>query len=135
MTSSADKSSGLLDTSVIVDFQSLRERLPQQFAISTVTLAELSSGLHTTDDPVKRAQRQMRLQWLDAKIEPLPFDAEAARTYGSVAALVLAIGRKPRKRIADLQIASTAISRGMPLYTRNPDDFKGLDAFLDVVAL
>ncbi|WP_046468015.1 type II toxin-antitoxin system VapC family toxin [Allosalinactinospora lopnorensis] len=135
MTDSAQVSRGLLDTSVIVDFQALGDRLPDEFAISAITLAELSAGLHTTNDPLKRAQRQLRLQWIESTFAPLPFDTEAARAYGSVAALVLAAGRKPRKRVADLQIASISITHGFPLYTRNPEDFKGLEAFLDVVAL
>lgn len=126
---------GLLDTSVAVDFQTLGDRLPRELAISAVTLAEISAGLHTTTDPVKRAQRQLRLQWIESAFNPLPFDAESARTYGSLSALVVAMGRKPRKRVADLQIASVAVTNGYPLYTRNPGDFKGLEAFLNVVAL
>jgi predicted nucleic acid-binding protein len=30
-------------------------------------------------------------------------------------------------------IAATAASLGLPLYTRNPDDFKGLESQLNVV--
>lgn len=126
---------GILDTTVIVDFRHLQDRLPDEIAITSVTLAELASGLHTTNDPVKQAQRQLRLQWIESAFDPLPFDVEAARTYGSIAGLVLANGRKLRRRTADLQIASIAIANGMSLYTRNPDDFKGLDVFLNVVAL
>ncbi|MGH8794569.1 MAG: hypothetical protein ACRDXX_18205 [Stackebrandtia sp.] len=61
--------------------------------------------------------------------------AAAARTFGSLSGLVVAAGRKPRKRIADPQIASTAVADGVALYTRNPDDFNGLGGLLNVVAM
>ncbi len=77
-------------------------------AISATTLAELASGPHTTDDPAERAVRQARLQWTETHFSPLWFDDEAARSYGLMATLSVAYGRKPRKRIADLLIAATA---------------------------
>jgi predicted nucleic acid-binding protein len=63
----------------------------------------------------------------------LPFDAAAARAFGQVSAAVLAVGRKTRSRLADLMIASVAVSNGLPLYTSNPDDFRGLDVLMTVV--
>ncbi|MFD0560436.1 hypothetical protein FB566_3911 [Stackebrandtia endophytica] len=135
MTDEPGRSKGLLDTSVIIDLDGLRSLLPEDLSISAVTLAELSSGIYSSDDPIKRVQRQLRLQWVEATFNCHPFDAEAARTYGSLSGLVIAMGRKPRKRMADLQIASIAVANGLPLYTRNPGDFKGLDSFLNVVGL
>ena len=135
MTDRPGTSSGLLDTSVVVDVAQLADKIPDDSAISAVTLAELSAGLHTPAKPEAKAERQLRLQWVERTFDPLPFDAEAARVYGSLAALVEASGRKPRKRIADLQIAATAVTNGLALYTRSPDDFRGLAAFLHVVAL
>jgi predicted nucleic acid-binding protein len=46
---------------------------------------------------------------------------------------VVAIGRKPRRRLADLMIASTAIAEGLPLYTINPAGYAGLEKLLVVV--
>ncbi|MFD0747489.1 hypothetical protein ACFQ1L_41010 [Phytohabitans flavus] len=75
------------------------------------------------------------MQHAESTFDPLPFDADAARAFGRVAAAVLAAGRKPRRRIADLMIASIAAVNDLPLYTTNPDDFAGLDGLLDVVAV
>ena len=57
----------------------------------------------------------------------MPFDTEAARTFGLVSAAVVAAGRRPRRRIADLMIASIAVANQLALYTTNPGDFIGLD--------
>lgn len=73
------------------------------------------------------------LQRTEATFEPLPFDTEAARTFGLVSAAVVAAGRKPRRRIADLMIASIVIANRLPLYTTNPSDFAGLDDLATVV--
>ena len=53
----------------------------------------------------------------------------------SVFAAVRAAGRTPRPRLADLLIAATAASIGLPLYTRNPADFAGLEAIVAVQAV
>lgn len=62
-----------------------------------------------------------------------PFDAEAARVYGRVTAAVVAAGRKPRRRIADLMITATAIAEDLSLYTTNPGDCAGLERLIRVV--
>jgi len=134
---------GLLDTNILI----LRRwidgaELPEEMAISAVTLAELSAGPHEVrsndeqnayDERAERARRMSVLQRAEADFEPIPFDAEAARIYGEVSAASIAIGRKPRARVADLMIASTAIAERLPLFTTNPDDFRGLDHLLTVV--
>ena len=48
---------------------------------------------------------------------------------------VVAAGPTHRSRVADLLIAATAHANRLPLYTRNPDDFTGLDALVTIVAL
>ena len=134
---------GLLDTNILI----LRRwvdgaELPDEMAISAVTLAELSAGPHEVrgndeqsayDERAERARRMSVLQRAEADFDPIPFDAEAARAYGQVSAASIAIGRKPRARVADLMIASTAIAEGLPLFTTNPDDFRGLEHLLTVV--
>jgi predicted nucleic acid-binding protein len=128
---------GLIDTSVIIDLEQMeREDLPLEVAVSAITLAELAAGPHATADRAERARRQDRLQRAEATFEPLPVDAEVARAYGRVYAATAASGRKARgRRAVDLLIAATAVAAGLPLYTRNPDDFLGLSDLLEIVSV
>jgi predicted nucleic acid-binding protein len=130
----ARRTRGLLDTSVVIDLERIDEgSLPDEAAISAVTLAELAAGTHATGDPAERARRQDRLQRTEATFAPLPFDTGAARAYGRIYAAVAAQGRKARgRRALDLLIAATALAADVPLYTRNPEDFRGLDVLLEI---
>lgn len=132
----AETKTGLLDTSVVIDLGVIEPGdLPEEASISAITMAELSAGPHATADPAERARRQDRLQQLESWVEPTPFDGECARAYGRVYAAVLASGRRPRRRVADLLIAATAVAAGMPLYTRTASDFQGLEEILTVVSV
>ncbi|MBO1412997.1 type II toxin-antitoxin system VapC family toxin [Streptomyces sp. FH025] len=139
----AEYQQGLLDTNIMI----LRKwvdpaELPTEMAISAITLAELSAGPHEVrrneeqkdyDEYAERARRLDVLQRAENEFDPIPFDADAARIYGRVCAAVVGAGRKPRRRIADLMIAAIAIAEDLPLFTTNPDDFKGLEGLLTVV--
>ncbi len=110
--------------------------LPEEASISALTLAELAAGPHATDDPAERARRQDRLQRAEAYFDPLPFDVDAARAFGRLSAKVREQGRSPRgRRVVDLLIAATAMAGDLPLYTRNPADFSGLDALVEVTVV
>lgn len=106
---------GILDTSVIVDLDRLdASQLPEEVAISTVTLAELSGDPSATTDPAERARRQDRLQRTEAAFDPMPFDIRSARAYGRVHAAVVEQGRQSRRGFADLLIAATALAEDSP---------------------
>jgi predicted nucleic acid-binding protein len=125
---------GLIATNIVIHLASLPpEQLPDEMVISAVTLAELSAGPHHTADPAERARRISILQHAEATFDPLPFDAEAGRAYGLICAAVLAAGRRPRRRVADLMIASIATVNRLPLYTTNPGNFAGLDQLLTLM--
>jgi predicted nucleic acid-binding protein len=126
---------GLIDTSVAVDLTSIeRERLPAMIAVSALTLAELVVGTASASDELKRARRQQRLQYIEANVEPLPFELRCYRAYGPVYAAVLHIGRKARgARAIDLMIAATALAHRLPLYTRNAKDLCGLEELIEIV--
>ncbi|MCK0177607.1 type II toxin-antitoxin system VapC family toxin [Mycolicibacterium sp. F2034L] len=104
-------------------------------AKSAVTVAELAAGPLLAGTPVEAAKRQSRLQEVESLMEPIAFDANAARSYGLIVAAVVRGGRKPRSRFADLLIAATAHANGLDLYTRNADDFSGLEGLVNVVAV
>ena len=127
---------GMLDTSVVIDMDTIDvDLLPDESAIAAVTLAELAAGPHAARSDDERARRQDRLQWAAQTWDPLPFDTNAARMYGRVFAAMRVSGRSTRSRLADLLIASTAASNGLVLYTRNPNDFMGLEQLLSVNTL
>jgi hypothetical protein len=124
----------LLDTSVVIDLDRLAaDVLPRQMAVSAVTMAELAAGPAATSDEAERARRQDRLQRAEATFDPLPLDNEAARAYGRIYAAVRAHGRIPRRRFAALLIAAVALANSLPIVTRNPADFAGLEDLIDIV--
>jgi predicted nucleic acid-binding protein len=110
-------------------------QLPEEVAISTVTLAELSAGPSATTDVSERARRQDRLQRTEAAFEPMPFDIRSARAYGRVHAAVVEQGRQPRRKFADLLIAATALAEDLPVVTRNGKDFLGLEGLVTVIEI
>ena len=127
--------SGLLDTSVVIDWHdpAVVAALPDEVAISAITGAELAAGPHLAATATEAAKRQARLQEVESRLEPIPFDAVAARSYGLIVAAVVSEARKPRSRFADLLIAAIAHANGLDLYTRNGDDFTGLEELVRVV--
>ncbi|MGH9164942.1 MAG: type II toxin-antitoxin system VapC family toxin [Acidimicrobiales bacterium] len=119
---------GVLDTSTLVLIDRLDpDALPAEPVITAVTLAELSVGPLVATSDRERAARQARLQQTEAAFDPLPFDAQAARAFGAVAASLRASGRKSAARAFDAMIAATALAKGLPVYTCNPRDFEGIE--------
>lgn len=139
----AEHEQGLLGTDIMILRRWIApEELPAEMAISAITLAELSAGPHQVrsnaeqddyDERIERARRMDVLQRAENEFDPIPFTADAARIYGRVCAAVISSGRKPRRRVADLMIAAIAIAERLPLFTTDPDDFKGLDDLLTIV--
>jgi predicted nucleic acid-binding protein len=117
----AETERGLLDTSVFVARQSGRPlgALPAAGAISVVTVAELHLGVLMADDPAVRSQRLRTLTSVQAHFEPLPIDAEVARTFAELVAEARRLGRRPK--IMDCWIAATAVAHGLPVYTQDED--------------
>ena len=109
--------------------------LPDEIAISAISAAELAAGPHLATDQVEAAKRQARLQEVESTLEPIPFDGATARSYGLIVAAVVGEGRTPRSRFADLLIAATAHANQLDLYTRNADDFTGLETLVRVIAV
>lgn len=119
---------GLLDTNALIDLADLDPAsLPATPLICAITLAEISVGPLVAKTADEQAARQLLLQQAEADFDPLPFDAAAARTFGSVAASLRQAGRKPTARAYAALIAAVAISQDLPLFTANPVDFQGIN--------
>lgn len=127
---SAGRGRAILDTSIVIDRAG---PFSEEVAISAVTLAELHWGVLIASAET-RPERLRRLIEIERRFDPLPVDEAVADSYGRVAATVTAIGRQPRRRTMDLLIAATAHAHSARLYTRNPDDFRGLENLIDVIA-
>ena len=123
----------VLDTSVVIatDIAPLEGEL----AVSAITLAELHFGVLVATQRKVRAERLRRLLVLQRTFDALPVDEAVAASYGQVAAAVVDARRQPRARSMDLVIAATAHAHSARLYTRNADDFDGLDDLIDVVTV
>jgi toxin FitB len=132
-TLTAGRQRAVLDTSVLLSDDVAP--LPGELAISAASLAELHFGVLVTRDEGVRADRLRRLGLIESQFEALPVDASVARAYGHLAAAIVAAGRQPRARVMDLLIAATAAAHLATLYTRNPDDLRGLEDLLPVVAV
>ena len=126
----------LLDTSVVIDFPAQRvAEVCDEVAVSAVMIGELHYGVTAAPDPLTQMYRRRRVQAILDRFEVLPFDAPAAEYCGTLAALVRQIGRNPRPRRMDLQIAATAARYDLMLLTRNCNDFGGLESALEVIDL
>jgi len=125
----------LLDTSVVIDYPTDAVAAhADAVAVSTITLAELSYGLHT-EDPLLNAAREDRYHWIVDTFDPIPFDTASARIYGALCANVRAIGRDPKPRRFDILIAAVAVALGIPLITRNETDFRGIHSALRIITV
>jgi predicted nucleic acid-binding protein len=121
-------SRAVLDTSVLIAREQgrpLQRQLPDQVAISVVSIAELELGVLVAADADTRAQRLRTLSEVRALASALPIDERTASAYAELAARSLVAGRKPR--IHDTWIAATALVNQTEVWTQDQDftDFAG----------
>ncbi|QIS08939.1 type II toxin-antitoxin system VapC family toxin [Nocardia arthritidis] len=125
---------GLLDTCVLIDIDTVDDtRLPIQPKISTITVAELGLGVALAGSPEILTLRTEQMLEIEHVFDALPFTDTAARRFMTMANLIAVGGRNPKPRKMDLMIAAIASVNDLPLFTRNADDFRGLDQLLTVV--
>lgn len=114
---------GLLDTSVFIAAESGRPldetAIPEETALSVVTLAELQAGVLAAADVAVRARRMATLAAV-ADIEVVEIDESAALMWAHMRVHLAQAGR--RCNVNDLWIAATAASRGWAVVTQD-DDF------------
>jgi predicted nucleic acid-binding protein len=122
---------GILDTSAVILLgQVSPAALPRTPRITSITLAELSVGPLVAKDENERLIRQARLLQAEADFDPIPFDDQAARTFGAVSANLRQLGRKSAARTYDTLIAAVALSRGLPLFTADARHFQEIDSLV-----
>jgi predicted nucleic acid-binding protein len=115
-------SRAVLDTSVLItreQARSLERPLPDDVAVSVVSIAELELGVLMARDAGARGRRLRTLTEVRSLAGALPIDERTASTYAQLAANVLAEGRKPR--IHDTWIAATALANGAEVWTQDAD--------------
>jgi len=128
---------GLLDISVVIDWDdpAVAAALPDEAAVSAITLAELAAGPHLASTVSEGSRRQARLQQVEATCAPLPFDASAARSYGQIVAAVTETERSHRRPRRGHAHRGNRPRQPAPLYTRNRGDSYGLSDLVQIVAL
>ena len=125
-------SRGLADTSVFIARETSRavreSLLPDELAVSVITIGELHAGVLAAVDI---ATRQRRLSTLTGALalESVPIDEAIAAAWAGLRLTLREQGR--RMPVNDSWIAATAIALGVPVVTQD-DDFPPLDE-LDVI--
>jgi predicted nucleic acid-binding protein len=113
---------GLLDTSIFIADELGRqfdeEQLPDESALSVVTLAELQVGVLAAPDTTTRSTRMATLQ-STADVEVIPVDEMVAAAWARLRVYLSETGR--RAGVNDLWIAATALARDLPLVTQDAD--------------
>lgn len=115
-------SRGLADTSIFIARESGRPldsaRLPDQLAVSIITVAELRAGVLAAADVTTRERRLETLAEA-LGLEPVPIDDGVARAW---ARLRVALREAQRRlRVNDSWIAATALALGVPIVTQDVD--------------
>lgn len=95
-----------------------------RLTITAVTVFERMRGYRVAIRDGKPFERQMQaFQALAANCVVLPFDQEAADVAAEIWS---SLARRHRQQLGDILIASIAVSRQLPLVTRNKRDFERL---------
>lgn len=95
-----------------------------RLTITSVTIFERMRGYRIAIRDGKPYERQMQtFQALAANCIVLPFDQEAAQVAAEIWS---SLARRDRQQFGDILIASIAVSRQLPLVTRNKGDFEKL---------
>jgi hypothetical protein len=125
----------LLDTSVLIAEESGRpldgEQVPEQLAISAITIGELQAGVLATADIAVRARRLATLQVV-ADVAVLPVDEAVAASWAVLRVELAAAGR--RIDVNDLWIAATAHAHGIAVVTQDAD-FEPVEGLAGLVVL
>ncbi len=125
-------SRGLADTSVFIARESGRPidvaALPDELAVSVVTIGELRAGVLAATD-VDARDRRLATLTAALQLDPVPIDDTVAAEWARLR--VVLRDRRQRMPVNDSWIAATAMALGVPVVTQD-DDFPEVPD-LDVV--
>lgn len=120
-------SRGLADTSVFIAREARRRldeaALPDELAVSVITIGELRAGVLAAEDVVTRDRRLDTLTAVLA-LDPVPVDDDVAAQWAKLRILLRDDGQ--RMPVNDSWIAATAIALGVPVVTQD-DDYPSLE--------
>ncbi len=113
---------GLVDTSVFIARESERpldaDGMPEEIAISVISIGELRAGVLATSDVATRNRRLTTLTEALA-FDPIPIDERVAEEWARLRVELRDTGQ--RMSINDSWIAATARSIGVPVVTQDSD--------------
>lgn len=121
---------GLADTSVFIareDGRPLdRAAMPDEVAVSVITVGELRAGVLAAADLAMRDRRLATLTEV-LGLDPIPIDDRVAEAWARLRLLLRDSGQ--RMPVNDSWIAATALSVGVPVVTQDRDyiEVAGLD--------
>jgi len=120
-------SKGLADTSVFIARESGRAlddaSMPDELAVSIVTVGELRSGVLAANDVRVRARRLATLTTA-LELDPVPVDDEVAAQWAKLRVLLRDMER--HMPVNDSWIAATAMALQVPVVAQD-DDYVELD--------
>lgn len=120
-------SRGLADTSVFIARESGRaldaEALPDELAVSIITIGELRAGVLAADT-VDLRDRRLATLTAALELDPVPVDESVAAEWARLR--VLLRDRGQRMPVNDSWIAATALALGVAVVTQD-DDFPDLE--------
>jgi predicted nucleic acid-binding protein len=113
---------GVADTSVFIASESGREldeaALPDELAISVITIGELRAGVLVAED-LRTRERRLGTLTSALALDPLPVDDIVAEAWARLRVLLRDAGQ--RMPVNDSWIAATAMAHGVPVVTQDDD--------------
>jgi predicted nucleic acid-binding protein len=119
----------LIDASILIavergklDFEAaLAGHRETDFALSSITASELLHGVHRASSVSVRARREAYVESILVSLPVIAFDIISARVHARLSAKLSEKGTTVGAH--DLLIASTALSRGLDVVTRDERSF------------